>query len=171
MQKSSLWDALHNLTIMVWTGMSRRDSHLANNNHSIWLWIAPAIALLCPLHLSQTPGGVKFPCPYRNAWEVWRPFCSPLDAGLRDKFHLYIHTGLDMLFRNQWHNFTPGLAWYYKLPASISYTSSLFKIACRNAFQWRWPTVLEVILTCLPPPRPSCTEYFRLHGRSGIPTI
>ena len=76
-----------------------------------------------------------------------------------------------MLSRNQWHNFTPGLARDYRLPASISYTSSLFETACRNVFQWRWPGVLEAILSCSPPPRPSCAEGFRLYGRSVIPTI
>ena len=71
-----------------------------------------------------------------------------------------------MISRNQRHNFTPGITSDYMLPASMSYTSSLFETACRNTCQWRWPAVLEAILTYLPPPRPTRTGYFRLYGRS-----
>ena len=72
-----------------------------------------------------------------------------------------------MMFRNRWHNLTPGIARNYRFPARISYTN-LFETACRNAFQWRWP---GVILTCLPPPRPSGMGDFRLYGRPVSQTI
>ena len=49
--------------------------------------------------------------------------------------------------------------------------TSLFETACRNAFQWRWSEVLEGILTCLPPPRPSLAENVRLYWRSVSQTI
>ena len=53
-----------------------------------------------------------------------------------------------MLYRNRWHNFTPGTTMDYRLPASLSYTFHLCETAYRNAFQGRWPGVLEVIWTC-----------------------
>ena len=154
-------------------GMYRTDSPLTNDTHSVWLWIGISIALLCPPHLCQTPGGVHISCPYRNAWWAWRPFCSLLLADLRGTLHFYIHwyRGLDMLSTNRWHNLTPGIARDTRLPASISYTSPLFETVRRNAFQWRWPGVLEVILTCLPPPQPSRAEDFRLYMRSVSQTI
>ena len=76
-----------------------------------------------------------------------------------------------MFSRKRWHIFTPGIVKHYRLSASVSYPTSLFETAFRNAFQWRWSEVLEVILTCFPPPRPSRAENVRLDGRLVSQTI
>ena len=69
------------------------------------------------------------------------------------------------------HNFSPGIVKHYRFSASISYPTSIFETACRTAFQWRWSEVLEVILTCFPPPRLSRAENVKLYGRLLSQTI
>ena len=100
--------------------------------------------------------------------------CSPVVCYLLTwRINCNWYRGLPMFSRKWWHNFTSEIVKHYRLLASISIScpNSLFETACRNAFQWRWSDVLEVILTCLPLLQLSRTENVRLYWRSVFQTI
>ena len=109
--------------------MLHRDFPLAHGAQNVGIWISLAIALLCPLHLRQTPWAVKFSCPYWNTWYARRPFCSSRYKWFIDYLEVY-HTHFLYSRRHE-----------------------------ENAYQWTWPGFLQTILICLPPPRPRTEDF------------